>query len=53
MFIDKFDSLDEQLAEALQSGAAKWAPGIEIISIRVTKPKIPENLMKNYEQIEA
>jgi len=53
VFIDKFDSLDEQLAEALQSGAAKWAPGIEIISIRVTKPKIPENLMKNYEQIEA
>lgn len=24
-----------------------------MISIRVTKPKIPDNLMKNYEQIEA
>ena len=53
MFIDHFDSLDEQLAEALSQGAAKWAPGIEVISIRVTKPKIPDNLMKNYEQIEA
>ena len=53
VFIDDFDSLDESLAEALTEGARKWAPGIEIISIRVTKPKIPENLMKNYEQIEA
>lgn len=53
VFIDHFDSLDEQLAEALTIGASKWAPGIEIISLRVTKPKIPDNLMKNYEQIEA
>lgn len=53
VFIDKFDSLDEQLAEALQEGASKWAPGIEIISIRVTKPRIPQALMKNYEEIEA
>lgn len=49
VFIDKFDALDEMLAEALSQGAAKWAPGIEIIAIRVTKPKIPDNLMKNYE----
>lgn len=53
VFIDHFDSLDEQLAEALQDGSNRWAPGIEIISIRVTKPKIPANLMQNYEQIEA
>lgn len=53
VFIDHFDSLDEQLADALQEGARRWAPGIEIISIRVTKPKIPQNLMQNYEQIES
>lgn len=53
MFIDNFDTLDENLVEALSEGAARWAPGIEIISIRVTKPMIPDNLMKNYEQIEA
>lgn len=53
VYIDKFDTLDEQLAEALTDGARRWAPGIEIISIRVTKPKIPDNLLRNYEQIEA
>jgi hypothetical protein len=53
VYIDKFDTLDEQLADALSQGAATWAPGIEVISIRVTKPKIPNNLLQNYEQIEA
>lgn len=53
VFIDKFDSLDEQLANALQTDCDKWAPGIEIIAIRVTKPRIPESLLKNYEKIEA
>jgi regulator of protease activity HflC (stomatin/prohibitin superfamily) len=37
----------------LQEGCNKWAPGIEIIAIRVTKPRIPESLLKNYEKIEA
>ncbi len=53
VFIDEFDHLDEQLASALQDGCNKWAPGIEIIAIRVTKPRIPEALLKNYEKIEA
>ena len=30
----------------------KWAPGIEIISIRVTKPSIPHSLEQNYIEIE-
>jgi len=29
------------------------APGIEIIAIRVTKPRIPESIRKNYEQMES
>lgn len=33
VFIDKFDALDEQLANALQHDCDKWAPGIEIIAI--------------------
>jgi erlin len=53
VYIDKFDTLDEQLAEALQRDANTWAPGIQIIAIRVTKPIIPEKLMKNYEEIES
>lgn len=52
VYIDKFDTLDEQLASSLQNDTNKWAPGIEIIAIRVTKPRIPEQLMKNYENIE-
>lgn len=53
VFIDKFDTLDEQLADSLTLSSERWAPGIEIISVRITKPKIPESLMKNYEQVEA
>ena len=53
VFIDEFDSLDEKLAEALTESTRRWAPGVEIISIRVTKPQIPANWMKNYEQSEA
>ena len=53
VFIDKFDTLDEQLAHSLQVDCDRWAPGIEIIAIRVTKPRIPESLLKNYEKIES
>ena len=53
MFIDKFDMLDESLVEILQENANKWAPGIEIISVRITKPTIPDSLAKNYVQIES
>ena len=52
VYIDKFDQLDEHLVEVLQENAMKWAPGIEIISIRVTKPKIPTELENNYIEIE-
>ena len=53
MYIDKFDTLDENLKEALIADMEVWAPGIEIISIRVTKPRIPKNIRANYEQMEA
>lgn len=53
VFIDQFETIDEMLVEALQKDCDKWAPGIEIISIRVTKPVIPQSLMRNYEAIEA
>jgi regulator of protease activity HflC (stomatin/prohibitin superfamily) len=53
VFIDLFETLDESLVEALQKDCEIWAPGIEILSIRVTKPRIPEKIKKNYEEIEA
>lgn len=52
VYIDQFDQLDEHLQEVLQDNARKWAPGIEIISIRVTKPTIPKQLEQNYVEIE-
>ncbi len=53
MYIDKFDTLDETLRDALQRDIDLYAPGIRIIAIRVTKPKIPESIRKNYEAIES
>lgn len=29
------------------------APGVEIIAVRVTKPRLPESLLRNYELVEA
>ena len=53
VYIDKFDQLDEHLGDVLQENANKWAPGIEIISIRITKPTIPKELERNYIEIES
>jgi len=53
VYIDKFDSLDEALSSSLQYICDKFATGIQIMSIRVTKPRIPEAVRKNYEAIET
>lgn len=53
VFIDKFHTLDETLKEILQRDIDQWAPGLRIISIRVTKPRIPRGIQQNYEQIES
>mmetsp|Transcript_45248 Transcript_45248/g.106803 ORF Transcript_45248/g.106803 Transcript_45248/m.106803 type:complete len:138 (-) Transcript_45248:142-555(-) len=37
----------------LQEDCKKYDTGIDIISVRVTKPKIPESVRKNYETMEA
>lgn len=53
VLIDNFDQLDESLKEALQAGCKQWAPGIEIIAVRVTKPKVPASISENYENREV
>ena len=40
MYISKFDTLDETLTATLQKDIDVHAPGIKIIAVRVTKPKI-------------
>ncbi|XP_013734411.1 erlin-2-B isoform X1 [Brassica napus] len=52
VYIDIFDQIDERMKEALQADCTRYAPGIEIISVRVTKPKIPESVRRNFEQME-
>ena len=53
VYIDKFDTVDDRLREALQKDCTDYATGIEIIAVRVTKPSIPNAIRKNYEEIEA
>lgn len=53
VYIDKFDQVDEKIKEALQNDCNKYAPGIEIISVRVTKPRIPDAIMNNYVAMEV
>ncbi|MCO5569955.1 hypothetical protein L7F22_023669 [Adiantum nelumboides] len=40
------------MKEAIQHDCTRYAPGIEIIGVRVTKPSIPRTIARNYEQME-
>merc|ERR1719500_193970 len=53
VYIELFDQIDENLRNALQSDLLEMAPGLKVHSVRVTKPKIPEAIRKNYELMEA
>jgi len=52
VYIDLFSTLDESLVVALQSDIDKYAPGITIVAVRVTKPTIPKTILTKYEQME-
>ena len=47
-----FETLDESLKETLVKDFNQWAPGLEIIAIRVTKPRIPKHIQANFEEME-
>ncbi|CAH0771734.1 unnamed protein product [Bemisia tabaci] len=53
VYIDLFDQIDENLKHSLQRDLNEMAPGLIIQAVRVTKPKIPETIRKNYELMEA
>lgn len=44
--------IDETMKEAIQRDCTRYAPGIEIIGVRVTKPNIPLNIKRNFELME-
>ncbi len=53
VYIELFDQIDENLKSALQQDLEQMAPGLRVHSVRVTKPKIPEAIRKNYELMES
>ncbi|KAE8647244.1 hypothetical protein Csa_018953 [Cucumis sativus] len=53
VYIDVFDQIDETMKDALQGDCTRYAPGIEIVSVRVTKPTIPNSIRKNFEDMEV
>ncbi|XP_018330242.1 erlin-1 [Agrilus planipennis] len=53
VYIDLFDQIDENLKIALQKDLNEMAQGLKIQAVRVTKPKIPEVIRKNYELMES
>ncbi|OVA18887.1 Band 7 protein [Macleaya cordata] len=53
VYIDMFDQASRQtLHFSLQVDCTRYAPGIEILSVRVTKPTIPATIRRNFEQME-
>lgn len=44
--------IDEKMKDALQGDCTRYAPGIEIINVRVTKPRIPDSIRRNFEEME-
>merc|ERR1712062_601692 len=53
VYIDLFDKIDENLKNAIQDDLGSMTVGLNVMSVRVTKPKIPEAIRKNYELMEA
>merc|ERR1719230_867256 len=53
VYIGLFDQIDENLKNSIQKDLMEMAPGLKVHAVRVTKPKIPEAIRKNYELMES
>ncbi|EFJ49641.1 hypothetical protein VOLCADRAFT_59054 [Volvox carteri f. nagariensis] len=53
VYITQFDQIEGQLKDALQADCNRYAPGIEIIAVRVSKPTIPQSVLDNYVAMEV
>ncbi|XP_075466421.1 erlin-1-like [Ascaphus truei] len=53
VYIELFDQIDENLKLSLQEELNVMAPGLTIQAVRVTKPKIPEAIRRNFELMEG
>ncbi|CAF1401462.1 unnamed protein product [Adineta steineri] len=52
IYIDLFATIDDHIQRTLQNDLNILAPGLHVSSIRVTKPKIPDAIARNYEKME-
>ncbi|KAF0726815.1 hypothetical protein AaE_009569 [Aphanomyces astaci] len=52
VYISHFDQLDELLQARMSALLAQWAPGLEIMSIRFTKPDLPAAIRESYELVD-
>jgi len=53
IFIEDFTTLDDRIAEALRSTLKVWAPGVEVIAVRASKPRVPAQVRANFELVEV
>ena len=53
VYIDLFETIDENLLNALQRDLDVLSPGLYVKAVRVTKPKIPDEIKENYEKMES
>jgi regulator of protease activity HflC (stomatin/prohibitin superfamily) len=53
VYIDKFDTLDDMLQDLLQDSLNIYGKGITIRNVRISKPSIPADVAKRYEDIVA
>lgn len=51
VFIEKFDQIDEFLSGILQRSLDQYAPGLKIVSVRLSKPIVPHEVQENYKKI--
>ncbi|CAE7947781.1 erlin1 [Symbiodinium sp. KB8] len=53
IFIEKFSELDDRIAGALRETLERWAPGVEVIAVRASKPRVPQQVKANFELVEV
>jgi regulator of protease activity HflC (stomatin/prohibitin superfamily) len=52
VYISEFSQMDDVLMRALEEGCQRWAPGLEIIAVRLSKPRIPEEIAQQFVSLE-
>lgn len=53
VYIDKFAEMDDFIKTALKKSCDNFAPGLEIIDVRLSKPTIPQATMDQYVKLES